>query len=362
MTRVVLTGGGGFLGWHVRAALRELEAEVELVALGAGADVDAVASAISGADLVVHLAGVNRGTDDEVRDGNAQFSEQLADAIQRADQAPSKVVYAGSIQTGGVYGDAKRAAADRLAAAVATSGGLFVDLALPNLFGEHGRPFYNSVTATFCHQLSLGETPRIDDDRELQLLHAQDAADILIGSADPEAIDSRARLLTVSDLLVALQGIADLYAGGDIPDLSDPFGLALFNTYRSFAHSVSPTHPLIRHSDARGSFFEMAKTHGGEGQTSFATSEPGALRGGHYHRRKIERFAVLLGRGRISMRRMFTEEVQTFDVDGDDEVVIDMPTMWTHDVTNTGDETLYLGLWISEVFRPERPDTIREPV
>jgi len=106
----------------------------------------------------------------------------------------------------------------------------------------------------------------------------------------------------------------------------------------------------------------MAKTHGGEGQTSFATSEPGALRGGHYHRRKIERFAVLLGTGRISMRRMFTEEVQTFDVDGDDEVVIDMPTMWTHDITNIGDETLYLGLWISEVFRPERPDTIREPV
>ena len=188
-----------------------------------------MATAISGADQVIHLAGVNRGTDDEVRDGNALFSSQLAEAIGRAERAPATVVYAGSIHTEGIYGAAKRAAADLLATAVDASGGQFVDLALPNVFGEHGRPFYNSVTATFCHQIARGETPRIDDDRELQLLHAQDAADILIGSAGQDAIDGRARRLTVSELLAALHGIAELYAEGDIPDLSDPFGLALFN-------------------------------------------------------------------------------------------------------------------------------------
>ena len=362
MTRVVLTGGGGFLGWHVRAALRELEADVELVALGSGADVDGVASAISGADLVIHLAGVNRGTDDEVHDGNALFSTQLADAIRQADQTPAKVVYAGTVHTEGVYGEAKRAAADRLAGAVEASGGRLVDLALPNIFGEHGRPFYNSVAATFCHQISRGETPQIDADRELQLLHAQDAADILIGSVDAEGITDRARRLTVTELLSDLRDIGELYAAGEMPDLSDPFTLALFNTYRSFAHSVRPTQPLINHADARGSFFEMAKIRGGEGQTSFSTSMPGVLRGGHFHRRKIERFGVLAGQGRISLRRMFTDQVQSFDVDGENPVVIDMPTMWAHDVVNTGDETLFLGLWISKIYRPDNPDTILEPV
>jgi UDP-2-acetamido-2,6-beta-L-arabino-hexul-4-ose reductase len=360
--RAVLTGGGGFLGWHVRAALRELEAQVELVGLGPEVETDTVAAAISGADLVVHLAGVNRGTDDEVRDGNARLSTQLADAIGRADVPPAEVVYAGTRRVGGVYGDAKRAAGDRLADAVAASGGRFRDISLPNVFGEHGRPFYNSVVATFCHQISTGGSPEIDVDRELQLLHAQDAADVLIGSAGAEALDDRSRLLAVSQLLVELNGVAEIYAGGDIPDLSDPFALALFNTYRSFAHSVSPTHSLTRHADPRGSFFETVRALGGEGQTSFATTVPGAVRGGHFHRRKVERFVVLAGRGRISMRRLFTRDLQTFDVDGENPIAIDMPTMWPHDITNTGDETLYLGLWISEVYRPDRPDTIREPV
>ena len=106
----------------------------------------------------------------------------------------------------------------------------------------------------------------------------------------------------------------------------------------------------------------MVKASGGEGQTSFSTSVPGVTRGGHFHRRKVERFTVLAGRGTISMRRLFTGDVQRFEVDGDHPTVVDMPTMWAHDITNTGDETLYLGLWISAIYRPEHPDTITEAV
>ena len=60
------------------------------------------------------------------------------------------------------------------------------------------------------------------------------------------------------------------------------------------------------------------------GQTSFSTTVPGVLRGGHYHRRKVERFLVLSG-STYFLRKMFTDEVFHFDVNGEEPIAIDMP-------------------------------------
>jgi UDP-2-acetamido-2,6-beta-L-arabino-hexul-4-ose reductase len=119
---------------------------------------------------------------------------------------------------------------------------------------------------------------------------------------------------------------------------------------------------LTRHADTRGSFFEIVRSHGGPGQSSFSTTVPGISRGDHYHRRKVERFTVLAGEARISLRRLFTDEVIDFDVDGERPVAVDMPTMWTHRITNTGSGQLYTSFWTNDIFDPENPDTIAEVV
>ena len=187
MTHVAMTGADGFLGWHTRGALRERGVDAREVPVGSGFDAATTDAAVSGASRLIHLAGVNRATDDEIRDGNVLFSEQVADALRRSDAPPPVVVYSNSIQAGNgtVYGDAKAKAADILGAAANDLGLTFIDLTLPNLFGEHGRPFYNAVTATFCHLLAEGGQPSVDADKELTLLHAQNAADLLIGNVDP---------------------------------------------------------------------------------------------------------------------------------------------------------------------------------
>lgn len=364
MSHFAITGGRGFLGQHLRAALLESGTTAELVFVGDAFDLENAARAVSGAERVIHIAGVNRASDEEVTRGNILFAEQLASAIISADHAPQTVVFANSTQAtnGSVYGEAKARAGAILEEAARRVGAEYVDMLLPNLFGEHGRPFYNAVTATFSHLIAAGETSSVQTDKELTLLHAQNAADLLSGFAPLETLKSLVQVETVSGLLARLLGYAETYTLGEIPPIEDVFDRDLFNTYRSYTFPTQSPIMLARHADARGSFFEIIRSHGGPGQSSFSTTVPGVTRGDHFHRRKIERFTVLQGTGRISLRRLFTDEVISFDVTGDTPAAIDMPTMWAHNITNVGDDVLYTSFWTNDIFNPENPDTIAEVV
>lgn len=331
--------------------------------LGPGASETEIANAVDGTERLVHIAGVNRGTDSEVYDGNVSLAQQLARAVSLCERPPRTIVFANSIQAGNgsAYGQSKALAAGLLSHAASTCEVEFLDLRLPNLFGEHGRPFYNAVTATFCHLLASGEEPSVERDKELTLLHAQDAADILIGARPARVLNSLTAFSTVSELLASLTKMAETYRSGDIPDIATSLDRNLFNTYRSHLVESQPIH-LANHRDHRGSFVEAVRSRGGGGQSSFSTTEPGVSRGNHYHRRKIERFVVLSGSATISLRKVLTGRRFDFHVSGEEPVAIDMPTMWAHSLTNTGYDTLYTMFWSDDLFDPERPDTITEEV
>lgn len=363
--KVAMTGAGGFVGWHTRAYLHSVgERDVHPFAVGSAFDPGAATAAVTGSDRLLLIAGVNRGSDAEVRDGNLQFAEQVAATLRATDAPPRLVVFANSTQVGNgsVYARAKHDASEVVRIAAEAVGARFVDLRLPNLFGEHGRPFYNSVTATFCHLLSRGETPTVENDKELQLLHVQHAAEALVDGWPADRLDDHTTTSTVSTLLSTLSTFAGAYARGDVPALHGDFERDLFNTYRSFAFEVSTSLALRQNTDDRGSFTEVIRSHGGSGQTSFSTTVPGVTRGQHYHRRKMERFTVLAGSADISLRRLFSDEVVTVAVTGDDPRSIDMPTFWAHSITNTGDDVLYTTFWSNEIFDPAAPDTIPETV
>jgi len=361
---VAITGGRGFLGWHTRAALLESATAATSISLGDAFDSAEATRSVDGAERLIHIAGVNRGTDDEVREGNLLLARQTATALRETPTPPPVVAFANSTQSlaGGVYGDAKAEASEILRVAAADAGAAYVDVVLPNLFGEHGRPFYNAVTATFAHRIAAGETPSVDNDKSLTLLHAQDAADILTGVASASDLPALNNVATVSEVLEKMLVIAETYRRGEIPDVARKFDRDLFNTYRSYVFPDQAPVRLTRHADARGSFFEIVRSHGGPGQSSFSTTEPGISRGDHFHRRKIERFTVLSGKATISLRKVFTDEVVEFEVTGDDPVAVDMPTMWSHKIVNTGASTLFTSFWTNDIFNPESPDTIAEAV
>ena len=161
--RIAITGPDGFLAWHTRCALRARQ-NAEAIPIGRPEynDPQLMDAALAQADAVIHLAGVNRGPDSDVATVNPWLAEQLVAGLERSGRV-IPVVYGNSIQSEGdsVFGVAKRQALDTLSEWGGRVGAPVIDVVLPNIFGEHGRPFYNSVVATFCHQLATGSKLRI---------------------------------------------------------------------------------------------------------------------------------------------------------------------------------------------------------
>jgi UDP-2-acetamido-2,6-beta-L-arabino-hexul-4-ose reductase len=365
--KVAITGGFGFLGWHTASRLRALSG-VDAVRIGRAdfADPQRLATALAGVDAVLHLAGVNRAeTEAEVEKGNIALGRGLATALARQDR-PIDLVYANSVQAelDNAYGRGKAAAGALLSDAVRAAGGQFSDLLLPNIFGEHGRPGYNSFVATFAHEIVAGARPTVSDDREIPLLHAQDAAHELIsavGRRERRVVQGEAR--GISEVLGLLEQAHSLYATrGEIPPLPGPFEVNLFNTYRAAAFpGMWPLSPLV-HADARGELFETLRAHGGTGQSFVSTTRPGQMRGEHYHVHKVERFFVVKGEAEINLRRLLHDEVVSFRLSGERPSFVDMPTLWVHNIRNVGDTELVTMFWADQLLDPDNPDQYAEKV
>lgn len=365
--RIAITGGFGFLGWHTACRLRALHG-VESVRLGREhlADPETLAAVIADVDAVIHIAGVNRAESDEaVERGNIEAAQAVADAIAGGGRSVD-VAYANSVQADldNPYGRGKAAAAGILREAVAAAGGDFADLLLPNLFGEHGRPGYNSFVATFVHEVVAGRTPTVTADRGIALLHAQDAAAALIaalGSDTREVVP--AEEIRISTVLESFFEIHELYSTrGEIPDVSTPMKRNLFNTYRAAAFpDMWPLSPYV-HGDNRGDLFETVRSHGGTGMAFISTTLPGQKRGEHYHLHKVERFFVVSGEAEIELRRLLHDEIVTFRLSGDKPSYVDMPALWVHNIRNVGDTDLVTMFWADQLLDPDNPDQFPEMI
>jgi UDP-2-acetamido-2,6-beta-L-arabino-hexul-4-ose reductase len=333
-----------------------------------------LASELVGIDAIVHLAGVNRGDDHEVARENVSMAQALSEAALKA-RVP-KVVYANTVRQGDgtVYGESKAEAA-RVLSVVSENDADFVDVRLPNLFGEHGKPDYNSFVATFCQRLAVGESPEIHADRQLELLHVQDAARHLLDAAVQSragALQPSGTLTSVADVAAILAGQADSYAAGVFPDFGDPFEVRLFNQLRSYAQpfNVADDRPtrfdnprsLDGHEDERGRLVEVVKAHGGESQAFFSSTLPGVTRGNHFHTGKVERFAVIRGEAEIALRRVGTDDSYRFVVSGSRPQIVDIPTLHTHAITNIGPDELLTLFWADEIFDRAASDTYPERV
>ena len=248
------------------------------------------------------------------------------------------------------------------------NGAIFTGMVIPNVFGPFGNPYYNSVVATFSHQLTHNENPKIDVDAQLKLIYIGDLVKAIYYLITNRVNDKEFKVpptdeAKVSEILTLLQSFKDQYLEqGIFPDLTDPFERNLFNTFVCYIdHEKYFPFKLKQSTDERGSFVETVKLNSG-GQVSFSTTKPGITRGNHFHTRKAERFAVIKGKARIQFRRIGTDKILNFELDGNEPSYVDMPIWHTHNITNIGNEDLYTIFWISEFYDPSDPDTYFEPV
>ncbi len=366
--RIGLTGGHGFLGWHLRCRLVLAGHQVVVADRATFASSAALDGFVGDSECIVHAAGVNRGeSDDAVADANRRLANDLVSAMKRQN-VRLPVIYTNSAkgEDGGSYGTAKEAASKELAAYQQSVGQPYTDLVLPHVFGEFGRPFYNSAVTTFAHCLAAGEEPDVHAAGQLELINTHEVASLVVDAVG-SPIDGRCRMegrsITVGEVWNLLRAQHERYVGGrTIPAFADRFELQLFNTLRSQL-DLNGFYPaaIALHADDRGAFAELCRADG-TGQTSISTTRPRITRGDHFHLDKIERFVVIGGSATIRLRRLFSTEVRSFAVSGEDPSLIDMAPLTTHNITNTGDDTMTTVFWAGDHFDPAHPDTFAEPV
>ena len=372
MLKVGITGQAGFLGTHLYNTLGLFPEEFERVDFQKEffEEDELLNGFVSQCDVIVHLAAMNRHNDSQViYDTNLGLVKKLISALSATTSKPH-VLFSSSTQEerDNLYGKSKKEGRELMVGWANKTGGKFTGMIIPNVFGPFGQPNYNSVVATFCHKLSHNETPKIEVDGDVKLIYvneliAEILKEIRSGIGKDEVLVTHTSESKVSVLLSLLENYKNQYQDkGEIPSINNTFELNLFNTFRCYMDIV--THfpvKFIQHIDPRGSFVEVIRLGVG-GQVSFSTTVPGITRGNHYHTRKIERFAVIKGKALIQLRRIGTDEVLDFYLDGAEPAYVDMPIWYTHNIKNIGDEVLYTNFWINEFYDPNDSDTYFENV
>lgn len=363
--KIGVTGQSGFIGYHLTTLL-SLKKDIQVIPFHKSFfdQEEKLGHFLSECDVVVHLAGVNRGSEEDVYQSNIELASKIVKALEKSHAKPHLIFSSSSQEEReNAYGRSKKGATDLFIDWAEKNNASFSSLIIPNVFGPFGRPFYNSVIATFCYQLTHGQQPKIDVDKPLKLIYVNDLVEYIYGVI--QSCPKEFRLypqasaeVSVKDLLSSLQQCKEVYFDNNIiPSLNDRFHVCLFNTFRSY---IEPNHFPIKstvQSDERGCLLEIVKEQTG-GQAFYSFTKPGKTRGNHYHRRKIERFFVIKGIASLKLRKVGSTTVTEYIIKADvNPAFVDIPLFYTHNITNIGRSELLTIFWTNELLNKDDTDT-----
>jgi UDP-2-acetamido-2,6-beta-L-arabino-hexul-4-ose reductase len=369
--RVLVTGASGFIGRNLVTALRRRPA-LEVVETHSDTRPAEMRQALVGAEAVFHLAGVNRPQrEEEFELGNAQPTRAVCALLREGRRRPL-LVLSSSTQAAldNPYGRSKRAAEEAVLAFGRETGARVRVFRLPGVFGKWCRPNYNSVVATFCHNIARGIPIEISDpERRIELVHVDDVVQAFAGLLDGAEPPGEAGFdavrpvyrVALGELAKTLHAFRDSRTSLEVLDLSDRLTRLLHSTYVSYLPQDGFAYGLAQRVDARGELAELFRSSH-FGQVFVSRTRAGVARGNHYHDAKVEKFIVLEGEAVIRFRSLLGGEAIEYAVSGRELRVVDIPPGYTHNITNVGSTDMLVLFWASERFDPARPDTHAQEV
>lgn len=366
---VLITGSNGFIGKNLVVRSSELPGNTVLTFVR-GDDEAKLPELVSKSDAVIHLAGENRPDDESFfTEVNVGLTVALCDAIAREVHSNGRKIpflLASSIQAerDNAYGKSKLAAEQAIQILADTTGNPCIVFRLPGVFGKWCKPNYNSVVATFCHNIARGLPIQVNDpSATLRLVYVDDVVSAFIAALDSPAagfmrgVIPQEYTVTLSDLASQIRAFGNCRTTLQTERVGTGLVRALYATYVSYLPYKMFSYEVQQHADPRGVFVEILKTPDC-GQFSYFTAHPGVTRGGHYHHTKTEKFIVIKGEALFRFRHLLTEELLELRTSGDKPEVVDTIPGWVHDITNIGNDEMVVMLWANENFDRERPDTV----
>lgn len=366
MKKVLVTGSNGFIGKNLIEGLRRRE-DVEINTFDIEDDLASLAKHLKDADIVFHLAGVNRPEKaEEFETGNVGLTRTIIDILEGLGRSVP-IVFSSSIQAtlDNPYGISKKKAEDILIEYSRKNRTRVYIYRFPNVFGKWCRPNYNSAVATFCHNIAHGLDIAISDvNNEIELVYIDDVVDEFLDILSQKGADKsknyhkikRTFKITLGELAEKIHQLKDVRKTLVVPDLSDDFMKCLHATYLSYLSKDNFSCKLDLKTNQKGSLAELIKSDH-FGQIFISTSHKGVIRGNHYHNTKVEKFCVLKGEAVIKFRHIFEDEILSYHVSGKNIEVVDIPPGYTHSIENLGNDEMIVLFWANQPFNPEKPDT-----
>jgi UDP-2-acetamido-2,6-beta-L-arabino-hexul-4-ose reductase len=366
---VLVTGAEGFMGRNLTEALSR-KPNVSILRYDIHSSREELLSYLQKADVIYHIAGVNRPADEsEFKEGNTDFTELIVNILKKRDVKPL-LVLSSSVQAAldNPYGKSKLHA-EEIVEQYGVGGGRGVIFRLQNVFGKWCRPNYNSAVATFCYNISRNlEITISDPKREVELIYIDDVvrafSDLLdsqLGMGTHRMEVAPVKRISLEELTSMIVKMRDIRTELLLPDFRDSFVKKLYATYLSFLPTDKFDYTLTKKEDQRGSLAELLKSPS-FGQIFVSRTKPGITRGNHHHDTKVEKFCVLEGSAVIRFRHILHEEILSYSVVGSEYRVVDIPPGYTHSIENVGTTELIVLFWSSEPFNPDVPDTYFLPV
>lgn len=369
MKKILVTGSKGFIGSNLISHLKVNE-DYQVLTFDIDNTDDELLQFVSDADFIFHLAGVNRPEHQgEFRIGNTNVTKKIVSILEN-NKLATPVLMTSSIQSelDNPYGVSKKAAEDILLQ-YQENGGLSYIYRLSNVFGKWCRPNYNSVVATFCHNIAHGKDISISNKNHIiEFIYIDDIIEEFLSVLEKGKTEQKkfyaielkydVMLGELADTLCKFHNISNSLC---VPDFSNQFVKKLHATYLSYLPEDSFSYKLKKHVDNRGDLFELIKSEQ-FGQIFISTTKPGITRGDHYHHTKNEKFCVIRGEAEIKFRHILYETIITYNVSGSEPEIVDIPPGYTHSITNVGTSEVITLFWVNEMFNPEKTDTYFEKV
>jgi UDP-2-acetamido-2,6-beta-L-arabino-hexul-4-ose reductase len=345
--------GNGFIGYHLWVYFTYKCKDINVIQLKRNLTDDL--NNLAKCDVIVHMAEKNRGDENELFNNNIASAISLTTALDSINKQPL-IIYTSSIHedADNVYGEWRRK--NKIHFTDWARRGNFISVKLPNIFGPFCKPNYNSFISTICDSLIYNKKFTITNNN-INLLYVENLCkqihEIIQNVRTELQPDININITEIVNILTRFH--EEYYINRNIPNISNEFQLNLFTTFRTYI-SDADRKILIKHiEDNRGSLKELV-IFKESGQIFYSTTKTNVTRGNHFHTKRIERFCIVKGSAKIEMRKIGSDQIISYYIKDSDNVVIDMPPYYTHNLTNISNDELICVFWMNDILKEQEID------
>lgn len=213
---VAVTGPGGFLGRHLITRLKQ-EKNLSIKLFDKSQynlfNIESLKMFLSNADVVVHLAAVNRDNNNNLIKINTLGTLNLLEGIVKYCPT-AKLIFSSSSQVYinlSVYGISKKFAEELIEYYGLKQNIKSIILRISNIYGPEGKPFYNSVIATYIHQIKKTQPIVINGDgkQKRDYVYVDDVVDAITKCINYSFINNVTTLNVNSGKLTSINDIVN---------------------------------------------------------------------------------------------------------------------------------------------------------